>query len=72
MDNTNNTKTFLARLKFQEILVKEGYTHEECASMDLVEMRDLVDELQPLVIVSSSLTACGGKAKRVTVVKKAA
>ena len=71
-NSNNNTKAFLARLKYQEILIKEGYTHEECANMDLIEMRDLVDEINPLVIVNSSLTVRGGKSKKVTVVKKTA
>ena len=71
-NSNNNTKAFLARLKYQEVLVKEGYTHEECANMDLIEMRDLVDEINPLVIINSSLTVRGGKSKKVTVVKKTA
>lgn len=61
-----------ARLRFQEILVKEGYSYMECAEMSLVELRDCVDEINPLVIVDSGLTVQGGRTKKVTVVRKAA
>lgn len=63
---------FQARLKFQEILVKEGYSYEECAEMSLIELRDAVDEVQPLVVTNSSVTLRGGKTRKVTIVKKAA
>jgi hypothetical protein len=62
-----------ARIRFQEIAIKDGgYTIDEVANMDLLELRDLVDELRPTVIVNSSLTVRGGKTKRVTVLKSKA
>lgn len=66
------SKEMSIRLKFQEVLIKEGYSYEECAEMSLVELRNCVDEVQPLVIVNSGLTMRGGKTKKVTVIRKAA
>ena len=64
---------FAKRLKFQEIVVKEGgYSYDEAAEMSMVELRDAVDQLRPLVIVNSSATLTGGKTKKVTVVRKIA
>ncbi len=59
----------IARFKFQEILIEEGFTYEECANMSLVELRDAVDEARPLMIINSSATMRGGKTKKVTIVR---
>ncbi len=71
-NNNNNvitfkTKEISARLRFQEILIKEGYSYEECAEMSLVELRNTVDEIHPMTIVSTSLTLSGGSTKKVIV-----
>lgn len=61
------------RLQFQEIVVKEaGYSYEEAAEMSLVELRNVVDEVRPLMIVNKGLTATGGKTRKVTVIRKQA
>lgn len=71
MELSMSTEQVLARLKFMEIAVKEGgYSYDEVANMDLIELRDLVDELRPLMVVNSSVTMRGGKTRKVTVVRK--
>lgn len=68
-----NASLVAKRLQFQEIVIKEGgYSYEEVAEMSMVELRDAVDQLRPLVIVNSSATLTGGKTKKVTVVRKIA
>lgn len=61
------------RLQFQEIVIKEGgYSYEEAAEMSMVELRNIVDELHPIVITNASVNFRGGKTKKVTVVRKQA
>jgi hypothetical protein len=63
-------KLIAKRIEFQNIARENGYSKEEVLEMSLVELRDIVDSIYPLRIVSVSVSAAGGKVKRVSVIKK--
>lgn len=58
------------KYQYQMFLVEEGaYSWEEVVDMDMRALRACVDELLPIIITSTSVTTCGGKTKKVTVVR---
>ena len=63
-------KLIAKRIQFQNIAIKAGYSKDEVLEMSMVELRDIVDSMYPLRIVSVSVSAAGGKVKRVSVIKK--
>lgn len=55
------------KLQYQSFLVEEGaYTYEEVVELSMRELREAVDELLPIMVTSTSVTASGGVSRRVS------
>ena len=58
------------KYQYQMYIMEHGtYTWEDVVDMDMRALRMAVDELLPVVITSTSITTCGGKTKKVTVLR---
>jgi hypothetical protein len=74
MDNVKSLQeTIMAkRLKYIAKLISYGVPPMDMEGLSLVELRDMVDQYEPITITSVSCTASGGTQRSVKVITKKA